>query len=175
MQDFAASFDGIWDFKSFAEVTSHRLFDLDMLAGVHCVHGDLGVPVIHRGDGNGIDVISLEQLVVFVVTLHFDARVVFFDVGLGALDAFLPDVTDSGLNDVVFARVRFLGAHVRHALPAHADVADDNAVIGPNHPAGGGSGALPVNRRLEKARGRDSRGGSGGFFDETPARITAGR
>ena len=44
-----------------------RLLDVDVLAGVGRVDGDLRVPVIGRGDQHRIEVLLLEQLAVVAV------------------------------------------------------------------------------------------------------------
>ena len=38
------------------DMLHHRLFAVDVLAGVHGVDGDILVPVVGRGDDDGVDI-----------------------------------------------------------------------------------------------------------------------
>src|SRR3954468_19000447 len=60
LQNFAGLFYGIVNLESFSEIAGHRLFHIDMLAGIKSIHGAAGVPVIDRGDGYGVDIFSVE-------------------------------------------------------------------------------------------------------------------
>ena len=42
----------------------HRLLAIDILAGVHCVHGDLFMPVVGRPDDDGVDIFARQNLAV---------------------------------------------------------------------------------------------------------------
>src|SRR5688572_22160247 len=99
-----------------------------------------------------IDVFAFEQLAIFVERFNFGARVVLLDEGFRAFDALLPDITDCGLDDVVFTRVRFDVAHMGHALPAHADETDHDTVISADDLAGRWGLALTINGRAENVR-----------------------
>src|SRR5688572_26668293 len=71
-----------------------------------------------------------------------------------------------------------MGLHlldVGHALPADADVADDDAVIGPQHLARGRRGILAIDRRAQDIGAGDCGRGGGSRPDKCPARLIAGR
>ena len=93
---------------------------------------------------------------------------------LGDIDAGLRDVANGDLLDVVVGLVFLLTADVRHALAAHADEADENAVIGANHFSCGRSGALAVNRGFKNVAGRDDGGSGGCGLDEFASCADAG-
>jgi hypothetical protein len=56
-----------------------RLLAVDVLARLHGVDADLGVPVVGRADDDGVDVLAVEELAVVLV-----------DVGLPSADVLLP-------------------------------------------------------------------------------------
>jgi len=96
-----------------------------VFAGVQRVHGTFRVPVVHGGNGDGVNVLSLEQFAVVGEHLHVAA-----DDGLGFLGAMLGHVAHGDLHDVVLVGLLFLGADVGLAHVARADVADDEALVG---------------------------------------------
>ncbi len=57
----------------------------------------------------------------------------------------------------------FLELQVRGALAADANIADDNAIIGPDHPPGRGRLALAVNGGFQQVRRGDGGRDTGGF------------
>src|SRR5438128_3120010 len=145
-----------------------------MFAGVHRIDRNAGVPMIDGRDRYRVDVLSFEQLAVIVEGFDLGAGILALDASLSFLEPFLPDVADSRLDDIILASMRFLRSDVRHALPAHADIGDDDPVVGANHPASGGSAALSIDWCLEEASGSHSGSGGSGLFDKIPARLTAG-
>ena len=80
-----------------------RLLAVDVLARLHGVDADLGVPVVGRADDHGVDVLAVEELAVVLVDVGLalaDALVV-----LGLLGVALVDVAD-GQEVAVVRRAR---------------------------------------------------------------------
>ena len=61
-----------------------RLLAVDVLALAHGVDGDQGVPVVGRGDDDGVDVLAVEQLAEVLVGFDFTYR--FLEAVAGLLD-----------------------------------------------------------------------------------------
>src|SRR5439155_5651944 len=47
--------------SAFPDVVAHRLFDVDMLAGLHGPDRGEGVPVVGRGDGDGGNLLGVRE------------------------------------------------------------------------------------------------------------------
>ena len=73
--------------RIFVVGVAHRLFEIDVLAVVHRIERDLGVPVVGCGDDDGVDVVAGEDFAVVEIAL----ALVFF--GCEAL-AFFVDIAD---------------------------------------------------------------------------------
>lgn len=102
-----------------------RLFHVDVFAGVQRVDGATAVPVVRRGDKNGIDVLGIEQFAVVVEALRFSRLL------LRPVDAVPVDVADRGHVHLIGVHER---AHHAGAATAAADKAQLNALIGAHHP-----------------------------------------
>src|SRR5207237_9936753 len=89
------------DAPPFADVVTDRLFDIDVLAGLHAPDGDQGEPVVGRGGGDDVD-----RLIV-----HDAAQVMFIP---GSLALLVFDVFDRPAD---------------HGLVAVANGRDDAAVL----------------------------------------------
>ena len=99
----------------------HRLLAVDVFAGVKSVGGDTGVPVIGRGDDDGIDIAAGEQFA--VIASGEDVLAVAF------LSESAAAVVDVGNRDDFDARKRRFGLHVSLAHDAEADAANLNAIV----------------------------------------------
>ena len=142
LEQLAGALAGVVDLERFAEIAGHGLLDVDVLPGVHGLAADLGVPVVDGGAEDDVDVLALEHAaeVLVAVGLHVG---LLLDLGDVVVDAVLGDVADGGEADVVLLVVLQVQADVRTtALVADTDEADDDLVIGPDHPAGIGRGEL---------------------------------
>jgi hypothetical protein len=111
---------------------AHGLFQVHVLALVHGLEGDRGVPVVRGGDDDGVDVRAVDHLVIVEVAV---ALVEF----LVLVQAPLIDVADgqdlTGIG--ILADLGKLAAHVG-AATTNADHADVDAIIGADDPAGHG-------------------------------------
>ncbi len=64
LEDTAGSLLCLDDFEPVFDLLDHGLLAVDILAGVHGVDGDLGMPVVGSADDDGVDVLALEDLAV---------------------------------------------------------------------------------------------------------------
>ncbi len=64
LEDAIGGARGVDDLRPIGVEVDHRLFEVDVLARVHGVDGSLLVPVIGRGDEDGVDVLAGEDLAV---------------------------------------------------------------------------------------------------------------
>jgi hypothetical protein len=147
-------------------VLNHRFFEVDVLAGVHRVDGDLLVPMIGRGDDHGVDVGPREHLA--IVARGED---VLSPELLGARQAAVVDVGDG--DDLDTGRGEG-DAGVPHALAAGADQRDLDLVIRGRSRARPG-GALRLRGRQLARPGKERRasrehGGPCRQTDEVPPR-----
>ena len=77
LEHFACPLNGVIDCKRFLQVTSHRLLDVDVFACVHCIDRTGRMPMIDRGNADGIDIFSLEQLAMVLETFAITANRLF--------------------------------------------------------------------------------------------------
>ena len=162
---------GVMDLERLFQIARHRLFAIDVLAGVHRIDGDRSVPRIVGGNDDSVDVAAFQKLPVV------GERVGVLEAGffLRPIAALAEEVARSGYDDVVLGGVLVDAFEVVLAdAVADADNGDVDAVIGTNDPARGGSLALAIHGGLDDARGGDRSGDCGGFLDEGPAGIAAG-
>ena len=133
-----------------------------------------------RCDQDRVNIFSLQQPAVIVVANNVAGA----DLAPGMLVARLVKVTDGGLYDVVLCGMALLAADVgqthRRAVrqrrrAAKADVTDRDPIIRSDHPSRRRRRALTVNRRFERVRGGNHRGGCRGFLYEIPARLRPGQ
>src|SRR5438105_828616 len=112
--------------SAFPDVMADGLFDIDVLARLHGPDGGQGVPVVWRGDADGVD----------ALVVH-DAPQILHDTRLRPLTLHgkLHGRSDDGGIDV--AKVRHdaivspgITGHMAAALPAHADNGDIETFIG---------------------------------------------
>ena len=145
----------------FGEVEAHGLFEIDILAGADGGQGGEHVPVIGRGDENGVNVLTSEQLAEVGVGGAVFVLVVLIDAVAGLFEVLFHDVAD-GDDPGVFLVQEI--AHVPLPLRADADAADDNAAAGRDvaGPAKRGGG-----RKRGQCGGRKCEGG--GLFQELAA------
>ena len=173
LQDFAGGLDGVVNLEGLAEVASHRLLDIHMLAGLEGGDGNLGVPVIDGGAVDGVDVFAFENLAVIFVGFGL-IEAAGGDDFAGESDAVFGDVADGDGDDVVFLTVF---NHVADmgvgALTADADMGDGEAAVGAGD-VHRGRLILTVNRGLEEVHSGNGSGGGGGLFQEA-APVIGGR
>ena len=100
----------------------HGLLAVDIFAGVESVSGNAGVPVIGRGDDDGVDIAAGEQFA--IVASGENVLAVAF---LGERAA---TVVDVGNSDDFDAGQRRFGLHVSLAHDAESDAANLNAIVG---------------------------------------------
>ena len=164
-----------------------------MFAGVHGVDGDLGVPVVDGADEDGVDVLAVEQGAIIFV--DFDLGLApgggagSFEGFVGAVSTLGEEVAGGGAYGVERVLVARLAIVVPvddvekvgiEALPADADEADDELLVGPEH------GPDDRSRRLRRLRlghllghfgrtpGHHSRRAERAFLDKLPPRLFAG-
>ena len=126
--------------RPFADGVRQRLLAVNVLARLRGLDGTEGVPVVGRGDDDGIDVLAAEELAEVCVggaagerAFLFLLGVVGFDLLLGVVPAFGDHVAD---RHDLHAGIAEEAAEVPAALRADADEAERDALIGP-----GGVGA----------------------------------
>src|SRR5262249_48693027 len=111
---------------AFADRVGERLLDEDVLAGAAGGDGGQGVPVVGRGDHDGVDIFDIEQLAEIV---EFGGRLPLrfgYDIG-GAIDVGAVNVADGGGSNVrLFEKL----VEARRALPADPEEAHAGAVAG---------------------------------------------
>ncbi len=146
--------DGVDQLPGFLVGVAHRLFKIDVLAVVHGVERDLGVPVVGRGDDDGVHVAALQHLAVIEIAF----AVVFFGRRAFALFVDIADRDDlAGVVGVAVVMERF---GVVAAAAAHADDAQVDAVVGADD-AVAHFGAASSQGRTGHAEGNSCR--TGGF------------
>ena len=126
-----------------------RLFAKNVFLGLHCRSADRRVPVIRRGDHDGVErFLLLEQLAVIGVRL--DAPCLGLVAVLGVSDLVGVDIAERRNMVPELQRV----PDVALDLAAHADEGDVEPVVRPEHGA-----------REDDRRGRDSGEKSAAFHD----------
>ena len=144
LENFSSALASVVNLERLTQVTGHGLFHIDVLAGIHSIHRNRGVPMIDSRAADNIDIISLEQLSVVA-----EANALAADILLSILGAMLRNIGNRGENHVVLLSVLLHGTNMRHALSAHADKANGDTIICTNHTARGGRLVLAVNGGLE--------------------------
>ena len=153
------------------DVVADGLLAVDVLAGHHGVDRRQGVPVVGRGDDDGVDVLAVEQLAIVLDGLGVDAPgLLHLRGGLGGVA-----VVDVGRGDELDLLVREEGLHHVVAAVARADQGEPDLLVGPQDRAarrqhggraGGGPDELPA-RDVSGAHGCRSRRWIGGVFGKT--------
>ncbi len=64
LEDAVGGAGGVDDLRAVGVDVDHRLFEVDVFAGMHGVDGCLFVPVVGCGDEDGVDVFAGEDLAV---------------------------------------------------------------------------------------------------------------
>jgi hypothetical protein len=156
--------DGIVNLEAFFEIAREGLFPINMFARLHGIDGHLGVPIVHRSDNDGIDILAFEKFSVIAVGVGvFEAY-----IRLGRFEPLVINITNGRLDNIVFGGVIFLAADMGHPLAAHTDISNSDAVVR--------SGdicrrrlVLAVNRTPEEPGGSSGRRGTGSLADEFSA------
>src|SRR5258708_32614281 len=105
---------------------THGLFEVNILAVVHCFQGNLGVPVIGSRDEDGVDIRAPDHFAVIEIAVAFEF------LGVPPL-ALLIDIADAdNLAGVVLLAV--LGKHAGDvaASAARADYAHVDSIVSAN-------------------------------------------
>lgn len=92
----------------------------------------------------------------------------------GRVKPFLVNVANCGLDNIVFARVRFFRPDMVHALAADADISDSDAIIGAKDASGGRGLGLAIDGCFDESGRGDAGGEPGGLFDEVAASFMGG-
>src|SRR5262249_46130235 len=123
---------GLHDTAALPDGVSHRLFDVNVLAGLHGPDGQERMPVVGRGDGNCVQVWVVQRFANVLYAGRFVA-------------ALFPDLFPSGFEQAAvrvdqIGDLRVLEAEVLIdvcvTLSVDAGHADTNDVVGPEHAAG---------------------------------------
>ena len=122
LKDAVGGAGGVDDLGAVGVDVDHGLFEVDVLAGVHGVDGGLLVPVVGRGDDDGVDVFAGEDLVVVAGGEDVVAPELF-----GAGEAAVVAVGDGDELDAGNAEG---GGGVALALDAGADERELDVVVG---------------------------------------------
>ena len=121
----------------------HRLLAINILAGFHCVHGDLLVPMVGRADDDGVDVFALQNLAVVA-----GGKDVIAPEFLAVLEAAVVAIRHG--NELHAGNLqRNLGISL--ALTAGADQRDLNMIVGRNRLGRFGLNFGPANAFLIRA------------------------
>ena len=123
LQHFLVTADLVAQLDRLLDRVRHRLFAVDMLARFERIAGDLGVPVVGRGDQHGVDIVTLEDFAIVAVTFRLRDR-------LGPRDSPPINVADGDDLDVVGLGPLHQPGNVTGPLPADADHSHANAIIG---------------------------------------------
>ena len=162
------------DGEALAQVARHRLLAVDVLAGVHRVDRDLGVPDVVRADEDGVDVTPVEDAAVVVGGIGRGQ----LQLGAGALGAVAVDVAHGRTDGIQGIAFVLDGLQVGvEALPADADKAGHDAVVGAEDAArrrGGRRRALDDLTGLGRAAGDDGGRRDGTALEEVAPRGGAG-
>mgnify|MGYP003347905812 CR=1 FL=1 len=100
IQQLAGALHGVRQLKRLAEITGHRLLNVDMLAGIQGGQTDPGMPVVDGRAEDDINVLPLHHLPVVLVSLGIAGALVLDGLDV-LLDAVLGDVADGGDGDQV--------------------------------------------------------------------------
>ncbi len=167
LEDALGFLDRVDQLVRFLVGVDHGLFQVDVLAVVHGVEGDLAVPVIGGGDDDGIHICLGQQLAVIEVAVDL------VKLGAGALALFVDVADGDDVAGAVVLRGVFgeLPGHVT-AAAAVADHGDIDAIVGAEDPAG--LAGLTGQRFVGGAEGKPTRAHglqeipAIGFGHETP-------
>src|SRR6266850_681026 len=140
----------------------HRLFAIDVFAGVDGIHDDLFVPMIGNGGDDAVDLLVVEEFLIFARGVDLGAGN-FFDDFFGERVAAIVEVGGSDAFDT--GELNGAGEQAG-ALHADANDAEADAVAGSNG-SGGQRNLLWVEN--DGARGDQGAGGSGTALQEFAA------
>ena len=143
---FAGGFNALTAFK---DVVAAGFFDVNVFAGLASPDGDEGVPVVGRGDGDGVDVVVFQEITDVGVGGDF-VGVVFFQLGDSAADDVVVNVAEGGDADAGNAAEAI---DVRASASVDANDGDSNVFIG----------AEDFGVRMSQ---RQTEAGADGVFDE---------
>ena len=122
LKDAVRGADGVDNLRAIGVDVNHRLFEIDILASLHGVDCGLLVPMVGRGDEDGINILAGKDLTVIAGREEIGAPQLFA-VGKAAIVAV-------GDGDQLDAGNLHRGARVPLALDAGADKGELDDVIG---------------------------------------------
>ncbi len=173
--DLVLLLGGVDDGDRLGDRARHRLFHVDVLAGVHGVQGHAGVPVVGRGDADHVHVLLVENdavvladvfLVSLVQAAGLRRRVEAAALAVGVLgvaalaqrEIAVPHVADGDGADALglFPQVED-GVNVLLGAAADAEEGDADGVVG------------AADLRVGRGRERECGGPGGGALEEFPA------
>lgn len=143
---FAGGFNALAAFK---DVVAAGFFDVDVFAGLASPDGDEGVPVVGRGDGDGVDAFVFQELTDVGVGGDFGC-VVFFQLIDSAANDVVVNVAESGDADAGNAPE---AVDVGASASVDADDGDSDVFVG----------AEDLGVRMSQ---RQAEAGADGVFDE---------
>lgn len=143
---FAGGFNALAAFK---DVVAAGLLDVDVFAGLASPDGDEGVPVVGRGNGDGVDGVVFQELADVGVGGDFGG-VVFFQLIDSAANDVVVNVAESGDADAGNAPE---SVDVGASAPVDADDGDSDVFVG----------AEDLGVRMSQ---RQAEAGADGVFDE---------
>ena len=143
---FAGGFNAL---AAFEDVVAAGFLDVDVFAGLASPDGDEGVPVVGRGDGDGVDVFVFQKIANVGVGGDF-GRIVFFQLVDSAADDVVVNVAKSGDADAGNAAE---AVDVRASASVDANNSDSDVFVG----------AENFGVRMSQ---RQAEAGADGVFDE---------
>ena len=134
------------------------LLDVYVLAGLQRPDRGERVPVIRRGDDNRVDVLVVEDAPKVLRELRLERRHVLQPRIVDALGGEVP--VDVAQHLVLHVLQTGEAALERVALPADSDAGDHDAIVGADHPLGGGRRRVGDRFQAPGADGHPRRGGA---------------
>src|ERR1700733_12510286 len=154
LADAIVFFDGGDELPPFERIVRARFFDVDIFAGLQRPDADQRMPMIRRGNRDGVDLFVFEKFANVGVRLRFRTTE-FFDVGEALIENVFIDVAERGDFDVA----HFIEAvNVIDTAAARAADGDAHAIV-----------RAEDGVRLESERGGADGEGGGRGFDEVSA------
>ena len=123
LEDDPVAIDGLDHGPAFGDGPAERLLTIDVLAGLGGGDGDQGVPVVGRGDVDGVHVVAGKDLAEVVVRRAGSGALLLFHLSLCGVSPLLAHVADRHVTHVVPAQEHRPGE-------AQADGRDLDAIAG---------------------------------------------
>ena len=131
LQDAVVSTHGTLYGQSLGDGIGQRLLQIDVLAGLERMDGHEGMPVVGRGNLDGIDILTLEHtLILFIDVATHRHALLLLPLGHIATEALALDAVHIAAGSHLHARTAREAAEVAASLLTQTDKAQDNAVAG---------------------------------------------